>query len=599
MKITIQSLFSVLLILGFLSITAPQAHGETVRVPVLSISGMVVDRAPAIPFFSTPVTTLRQKVDALDRAAGDDSVGGVLIRYEMPIWTFAQASEFQEALVRFKESGKPVYAHFDAGTMIDYLAITPADHISMSPVGIVDLAGLGLSLYYFKDLLGKLGIEAESIQTGDYKNAFEPFTENAMTEATREQMNDLLDDLFDHGVSSLSKHRDMEEETATGRLTGGPYTSMRAVELDIVDSALQLPDFLNLIREELDKPVHFDRGYSRPRRQAPKMPSLMDMFGGGFGRRSVAPAAPANIALVYAGGPIIDGRSNEYNPFLMEQVIASEDFIELLSEIEADESVRAIVIRIDSPGGSAIASDRIHHALAGLRKKGVPVIASMGSVAASGGYYIAMEADRILAQPTTLTGSIGVVAGKMSLEGTFKTIGIHREHLHRGENTEIFTAARRWTDRERELLGGLLSEMYDAFTTKAASSRGMDHEELLALAGGRVFTGTGALNVGLVDELGGLARAIEVARELADAPGASVVVYPKEPSLLEMIEKIFTMGVMMQSGQGTGVHSPEWMIQLAETMLPREARGALGFLLHIREGGTTPLAFMPWVIQIR
>ncbi|MCC5875526.1 MAG: signal peptide peptidase SppA [Candidatus Sumerlaeia bacterium] len=572
------------------------ANGNTV--PVLNISGLVVDRSPALPFFSTPVTNLRQKVDALNRAATDDDVAAVLVRYEMPMWTYAQSSEFQEAIVTFRNSGKPVYVHYDAGTIIDYIAATPATHVSMSPVGVVDLAGLGFSLYYFKETLAKLGMEAEAIQTGAYKNAFEPFTESSMTAETREQMNDLLDDLFGHAVSSLSRHRELDEELATDLLTGGPYTSTRAVELNLIDSMLHLPDLRTHMEEEVGRELSFDSRYATPRRQAPRMPSMADLFGGGFGRRSTPPAAPTNIALVYAQGPIIDGRSGEFNPFIIEQAVASEDFLEILDDISKDNSIRAIVIRVDSPGGSAIASDRIHNALADIRHKGTPIVVSMGSMAASGGYYIAMEADKILAQPTTLTGSIGVVGGKLSMEGTFNSIGIHREHLHRGENTELYSTARRWTDRERALLGEIIDEIYETFTTKAANARNMDHDALLELAGGRVYTGTRALDVGLIDELGGLSRAIAVARELADAPDARVVVYPKEPTLLEMLENLFSSGITMNMGRGFQ-GDMQILLQAAELILPREARNTIGFLLQIRENTATPLAFMPWVIEIR
>lgn len=567
-------------------------------VPVLNISGVVVDRTPALPLFSAPVTQLRQKVDALNRAAADDNVAAVMVRYEMPIWSYAQASEFQEAISAFKSSGKPVYIHFDAGTIVDYTAATPANHISMSPVGIVDLAGLGFSLYYFKDTLGKLGMEAEAIQTGDYKNAFEPFTESSMTPETREQMNELLDDLFDHAVSSLARHRDIEKGIAAELLTGGPYTSTRAVELNLVDSMLHLSEFRKQIEQELDRELRFDSRYARPRRQAPRMPSITDLFGGGFGRRSTPPQAPANIALVYAQGPIVDGRSGEFNPFIIEQGVAAEDFLEILEEISNDETVRAIVIRVDSPGGSAIASDRIHNALAELRHAGMPIVVSMGSMAASGGYYIAMEADKVLAQPTTITGSIGVVGGKISLEGSFNAIGVHREHLHRGENTELFTTARRWTERERAHLQEIIDEIYETFTTKAADARSMDHDDLLQLAGGRIYTGKRAMEVGLVDELGGLSRAIAMARDLADAPGASVVVYPKEPTLLEMLENLLTSGITMQGGHRFSPNN-QMILAAAELLLPAEARNSLGFLLLLNDRPATPLAFMPWVFEIR
>jgi protease-4 len=516
-----------------------------VVVPVIELAGYLEERAPALPFLTPQGNTVMDLVRRIDAAAADESVGAVIIRIQEPDWGLAQADEVRAAILRLRASGKPVYTSFDAAGLVDYYVASAATTITIAPVGALETAGIGVSLYYLRETLAKIGITADSVQTGDYKSAMEMFTADTPSPATAEQMNALLAGLMDHWVEAIAATRGWNTTIARERLLGGPYSSERAVELGLVDRLITFEHLFTTLPDELapDGEVNFDWEYGIEKAEPLRLPSLFDMLSGRRpGSQRATPTGPA-IAVVYALGPIIDGRSEAPTPFHVAQEIAAEDFIDLLDEATADPDTVALVLRIDSPGGSAIASDRIWSYIADLQEYGYPVVVSMGNEAASGGYYIAMGADAIYAQPSTLTGSIGVVGGKFTLGGLYNMAGIRRHHFSIGPNTEIFGEARPWDARERAVVQALVDGIYETFVTKAAEGRGMDVAALRALAGGRVYTGAQAHAAGLVDELGGLDAAIARARELADAPDARVVLWPRDRTLPELIEE--TLNQMM------------------------------------------------------
>jgi len=567
-------------------------------VPVLTVQGSISERRDPLQIFSKPTPTLRGWTETLRKAQNDPEVDAVVIRFIFPSWGMAQAMDFERAVRELRESGKPVYVSMDAGGIVNYTIATAASEIVMPPVGGLDLYGMNLGLYYFKGMLDKLGIEADAVSEGQFKDAFDPFLREEMSDSTRLQMNELLDDLFGTLRERVAENRAISEEEARDVLTLGPYTSGQAMEAGIIDRLAYFDEFLDSIEEEMGGEVEFDSDYTAAERKKPEMPNLMSLLtGGGFGK-TASKDTEDRIAVVYAIGPIIDGRVDKSNPFLQSDMVASDDFIELIDEVMEEEGVKALVLRVDSPGGSAIASDRIWNRLEQVQASGVPVVVSMGNVAASGGYYISMGADSIVAQPSTITGSIGVIGGKFSLAGTYEKIGVAKQRLGIGPHAGIYSETSTWTDQEEKILGNLLGSIYEDFTTKAARERGMELDELKEVAGGRVWSGVDAQRVGLVDEMGSLHRAVEIARNLGNAGEAKVTIYPKPLTFPEMLEKI--MAGEMSAGQGLsiqGASRPE-LLALAKEIVPERHLNTLLFAIHAMKNRPAAMTLMPYCIDV-
>lgn len=513
------------------------AQGTYARV---TLEGSIVELKNPYELFGGGGWTLREVTDMVDGAAKDVDVAGLVLEARDIDLSVAAANELHDHLVEFRKSGKTLIVTADYLDAAAYFAFAPADHIVLPPVSGLEVYGLSADLYFMKDMLGKIGVEAQAIHTGPYKNAMESFTHSEMTPATREQTTALVEGIADEIVERVAKARSTDPADTEKALWGGPYSSRRALEAGLITDV----DYPTVFLDDYatSNSVAFDDEYYTP--DTPDTPQLdfFSLFTNAASRRAESKAAStkAHIAVIHAQGPIVDGRASE-NPLEHEQVIAADDFLDLLDEVMEDGPPSAIVLRVDSPGGSALASDRIWHALRQIRTvEGVPIVVSMGDVAASGGYYIGMAGDWIVAQPTTITGSIGVVGGRLAFGGTYDWIGMNKQSITVGPNAGILDESRPWNPEEVALLEGLLAEVYDEFLTKAAESRSKDIDALREVADGHVWTGRAALGHGLIDELGGLEQAIVEARRRAKAPNAELQFYPREKSFFEVFEELFS-----------------------------------------------------------
>ncbi|MCC6546093.1 signal peptide peptidase SppA [Candidatus Sumerlaeota bacterium] len=575
-------------------------------IPVLEVGGDIVERKGPLGFLDTEKSTLRDMTESVRQAARDSEVVALIVHFDQPGWGSAQAMDFHDALKDFRKSEKPLYVYADSMSFGTYTVATAASEIIQPPVGGLDVYGLNLSLYFMKDLLGKLGVEGDVVNTGPFKDAMEPFVSNEMGEGTRTQYTAILNDVFKTASETVAANRGMPLEDAQKLLTGGPYTSKDALAKKAIDRVEYLDDFTDsLYGEYKDKDLELVYDYSAGSRKKPEAPSLMSLIMGAAKQSARSADAKPKIAVVYALGNIVEGRVDQSNPFSRENVIAALDFIDVLDEVAEDKGVKAIVLRVSSPGGSAIASDMIWKRLQDIRKDDIPIVVSMGDVAASGGYYISMGANKIVAEPTTITGSIGVIGGKFSLAGTYDKVGLHKQSLSIGENVEIYSETKKWDERERGILSRLLDDVYNEFTSKAALGRGKTQDEIKAVAGGRVWSGMAAKEQGLVDELGSLDTAIAEARELANAPEAPVVEYPKELTFLEFLEKTLsgektaTLGVHSSSG-GTMTalqHNP--LVQAAGAMLPPKQLQQALFIVDSLSAKPGVMLAMPQAFEIK
>jgi protease-4 len=522
----------------------------------LDLGGDIPDEPPAeMSLFERRPTSLRTLVESIDLAAKDPKVSSLLVRVSsLSDAGWAKTQELREALLRFRKSGKPAYAHLEYVGNKEYYVATACTKIFALPTAIVNVSGLTAEVMFFRKTLDKLGIQAQFEGVGKYKNAPNTFTESAFTEPHREQMDALLDSLYEQYAEGLGSARGLSAEQVKLAVDGGPYDANGAHAAGLVDELLY--------RDQVDQRL---QGAERigPARY------VKAARGFGFDSRP-------KIALVYTVGDIMVGQSQSG----FGGTIAGSDTISgALRDARLDDDIKAIVLRVDSPGGFGPAADSIRREVQ-LAQKVKPVVVSMGDYAASGGYYVTIGSDTIVAEPGTITGSIGVFSGKFNLRGLYDKVGVTKEVLTRGKNAALFSEYQPWSDAERAKIREQNVAFYEDFVRKVAEGRKKTYEEIDAVAQGRVWTGVEALKHGLVDRLGGLDVAIDVARakaKLAETE-VNVVVMPPKKSFFE------TIWERQQEDE-------------LESALPREIRTFLRWTRAIVGDG--PIARLPFDLQFR
>jgi protease-4 len=406
------------------------------------------------------------------------------------------------------------------------------DRIAMSPAGTLDLIGPAAVMLYARSFLEKLGIEAQIIHMGRYKGAGDTLIRDDMPPEAKESMDAILDDLYGALVAATSLRTEGDETRARALIDEGPYTSEAAETATLVDGV----QYLREAREEAKKAAGVDT--IRKTRMVPKQDPLtlgqfLDLLSGD---RDEPQVEDARVALVFVTGNIVDGE------VATPREAVSGPFVRAMERLEEDDDVKAVVLRINSPGGSALASDRMWQAVRNLAED-KPVIASIGNVAASGGYYIASAADEILAHPNSLVGSIGVVGGKLNLGPLSDEAGVHAYVLQRGERAAWATPARGLNETEREAFKELLQSTYDRFIDRVAAGREMERPDVLAAAEGRVMTASAGQPLGLVDEMAGLGEALRRARKAGglgvDSP---IEIWPASKGVIDTINQLFGGG---------------------------------------------------------
>jgi protease-4 len=527
--------------------------------------------------FGRRVITLPELVGTLEAAGRDDRVLALQLRVGLLDVGWAKAREIREAILRFRDSGKPVVAFLEQGNDGSYYLASAADEVHAVPTSTLWLDGIRAEVPFYAGTLGKVGVVADLEQIGAYKNAADSFEREAMTPAHREAVNGLLDGLFDELVRDLAASRATPEDDVRSRIAAGPYTARQALDAGLVDSL----GYWDEVAETLD------------RRLAKHDVRRLDFED--YLETRAPPRGSRTIAVVTVEGTILPGSSAE--GVLGDAAAGSDTIAESLRSAWADHDAEAIVLRVDSPGGSPVASDVIWRAVERARVAGVPVVVSMSDVAASGGYWVAMGADRVVAGPSTITGSIGIYGGKYVTAGLYDKLALHHEPLERGRNAGINSSLSRYDDAQREWLQGSLDAVYQLFLEKTARGRGFPSaDDVDRNAQGRVWTGRQARELGLVDQLGGLGDAIAAAKELAGIPASEVVTirrYPRSPGLLELLVR------------GRGVRALRAAARQAVLSdlgreLPGEARAlflATRLLRQLQDEGV--LAYMPYEVRAR
>ena len=491
----------------------------------LRLDGAIVERVAEPDPFTSMLSSqypsamgLNDIVGAIRKAKSNDNIKGIYLDSRMISASMATLAEIRNELENFKENGKFIVAYADTYTQGGYYLASIADKIAINPQGMLDLHGLSSNPIFFKDALDKLGVEMQIFKVGTYKSAVEPFTQNEMSEANREQVNSYLHDAWSFMRSDFAVSRSLTEDQIDSVANKMPMLQSTEYLLtaNLVDTLLYETEMKNYLRELLD--IEEDE----------KIPSATVANMKSVKTKNIL-KTENTVAILYANGNITSGTGSSG--------IQDKYMVNQIEKLKNDDDIKAVVFRINSGGGSAYASEQIWKAVEDLKAE-KPIVVSMGDMAASGGYYIACNANSIVAQPTTITGSIGIFGMIPNLEGTTEKIGIHTETVKTNEFADFGNLTRPFNEKEKELMQNYVETGYDLFLTRCAEGRNMDKETLAQYAEGRVWTGNQAKEIGLIDELGGIEKAIDIAADMANL-GKSYVVfeYPKLTSPIEELLK--------------------------------------------------------------
>lgn len=551
---------------------------------VLRIEGDLPDFVPNDPLaeaFGGKSDSLTSLLWQIRKAKVDKRISGLLLDVRMSGLGWGRSEELRDAIIDFRASGKPAYAYMEYGANKEYFIATACEKVYVSPPGDLYINGLAAEVMFFRGSLDKLGVYPDFYQIGQYKNAPDQYTRKNMSDAHKEVLNSMLDDLFNHFVTAIATARKKSPEEIKTIIDNAPISSKQAKEAGLIDDAM----YEDQVRNELKKRL----GYK-------DIDTLKLTSGSDY--REVDPDELGlnngeKIAIVYASGAIGGGSSNN-SPY-GEQTVGSETMIKAINDAAADKDIKAIVIRVDSPGGSSYASDVIWHAIENAKAK-KPVVISMGDVAASGGYYIACNANKIIAEPSTITGSIGVFAGKPVLKGFYDWIGVSNEYVMRGKNAGLFRETEKFTDDERKKFEEMVnSTYYDEFIPKVAVGRNRDKEYIHSIAQGRVWMGDQAKEKGLVDEFGGLEKAIDEAKILAKLPPDKDVHRVIFPAPRTFLQQFFNRG-----GDDAAAQSKLAQQRAVFAALPEDTRRTLRYaaMMDQMKNGEV-MAMMPFDLRIK
>lgn len=492
------------------------------KVLEVELTGPLPDYAaePALPFAYKRTASLAELFVALSSAVDDASIRAVAVRINSPQMGIAKAQEVRRLLDGLRASGKRVDCFTETfgegrnGTL-DYYLASACDHVTLSPAGELNLLGLFWDQAFYRGTLDKLKVEPDFYQAGAYKGTGEVFMREDISPAAEESYDAVLDDLYAQIVSAVAEARGLPADSVAGIIDQAPYAAEEALAMGMVDAL----DYYGAFHKRVDAELGTEPAWVE-----------VDQYAR---RRGGGP-----LAVVFAQGTIIRG-DGAFDPWTNQRFIGSDEMAELFERLADDDSIRAVVLRINSPGGSALASDLILRSVQQLAES-KPVVVSMSDVAASGGYYIAARADRVLAERATITGSIGVVFGKVATRAfEQELLGITHDSLQRGDQANYYSLLDRFSEPQAERVRDMMQRTYDRFTSHVAEGRDLSAAAVEQAAQGRIWTGAQAADLGLVDELGGLGAAIAAAARQADVKVefSRLRMYPRAPTLWQFLEQ--------------------------------------------------------------
>ncbi len=550
---------------------------------VLNVSGGLPDHSVDDPLAQTfgvgEPKSFSSLLLQLRKAKADARVGAVLLDINFPGIGWGKADELRDAIRDFRSSGKPIYSYMELGMNKEYYIASATEKIFLPPAGDLYVNGLAANAMFYRGSLDKLGIVPEFIKIGKYKNAPDQYLRKDMSEEQREVINAILDGYFGNLVNAIAEARGKSPEDVRSIIDGAPYHAKQALEIGLIDGASYRNQVYDDLKNRLGYKAEDELRIVSENTYKEVTPESLNLNKG------------ERIAVVYASGTINIGSSQ--NSPVSGSFVGSDTIVKAINTAAKDDTIKAIVLRVDSPGGSALASDLMWNAIEEAKKK-KPVVVSMADVAASGGYYIACNANKIVAHPNTITGSIGVFMGKPNVKGLYDWLGVSNEYVMRGKNAGIFRETESWTDDERKKMESQTNIIYfDDFVPKVAAGRNKSPEEVNSIGQGHVWTGTQAKENGLIDEFGGLDKAISIAKELAQIPADKEINRVLLPAGKTFLEALFggdsVMSTKEQAAQEALVNS-----------LPDDARRALRYasIFDQMKRGEAML-ILPFELEIR
>ena len=579
----IVGVLGLLLVMSLFSSSTPKVASDSIL--ELKLSGSMPEATADDPFmklFGGQTTSLKSTLENIQKAKLDKNIKGILLLLDGSGLGLGRVQDVRDALADFKQSGKPIYAYMEQGADLEYSIAISADKIYVAPAGALLVKGFAVHATFMRGFLDKIKVEPNFTRYGKYKSAVERYTRSEMSPEDKEALNALLDDIYKNYVSEIAKSRKKDEAEVQKLIDEGPYNiPKQAKEVGLIDDAIYLDEVKDKIKEELKLTEYRAITSSKYNNVSP--------FEFGIGK-------DGRIAIIYASGAIMSGKSNS-SPF-SDETIGSDTVAAAIKKAREDKDIKAIILRVNSPGGSPLASDIIWREIMLTKQAKKPIVACMSDYAASGGYYISMAADKIVAQPSTITGSIGIFGGKLNINGLYKEhLGMNVEALTRGKNADFYSEYKNFSEEELQKLQKYMDDFYLDFTSKAAQGRNMKLESLQEIAQGRVWSGVKGKELGLVDELGGLQKAIEVAKQLANMPATSspqLVEYPKIKgfaALLSNLEEETSISEKAKQAQ---------LRRAIEAEMPREMRETFQALSIMKSMEKEHVfALMPYYISIR
>lgn len=531
---------------------------------VLDLNGSIEEQRStdlSSVFFGSPTLVLHEINDALDSARTDPRIEGLVVRIGPLETGWAKLEEIHAHLLAFHASGKPsiCYLGYDGEENAEYYVATGCDQIWLGPSNPLGVRGMMAEATFLRGTLDKLRIVPDFYHIAEFKTATNQYTEKKFTPAHREEVESLLTSLYDQYVSEVSSARHMEPAHFADLVQKGPFLPQDAMQNKLVDRLAYWDEVQDFFRQKT--------GEWNPAGFAQYRQGLSD----GSGPR---------IAIIYASGEIVSGASQITPGGTV--VMGGDSVAAEIREARTDSSIRAIVLRVDSPGGSAVASEVIRREVELARKK-KPVVVSMSDVAASGGYWISMSADKIIADPGTITASIGVLSGKMNISGLYKLLGLSTDYVATSDNATLYSSQQDFTPAQQLVVQRMLRDIYTSFTQGVAQGRGLPIATVQKIAKGRVWSGQQAKGLGLVDDLGGADRAVTVAKELAHIPvnrSVEIVRLPKEKTLFDLFLERTQGQVVTRENDYSSIQS---LVHRVSSMVQAEpVRAQMPYVLRIR-----------------
>jgi protease-4 len=511
-------------------------------VPVFRLSGAISEKPPVadILFGGVGGESLERLVARLKKAGEDENVKAIVLLYEGASIGRAQIEELRQAMAEFREKGKDIYVHADSISMGEYVLLSGASRISVVPTADVWVTGLAGESMYLRGLLDKLGVQPDFLTCGEYKSAAETYMRSGPSSAAEEMQNWLLDSLYESSIEQIAAGRKVDAAKVRGWIDNGPYTGEKAVSEGLIDAVEHRQDFTAVIKAKYGENVVFERKYGH--KKAPEIDlsspfGILKLWTEAMNEAKGKKSTKDSVAIVHVEGAIALGGGSA-SPFSLSGEGANSTAIrKALDDAAKDDTVKAVVLRVNSPGGSAVASEIILDATKRVKAR-KPFVVSMGDVAGSGGYYVACGSDVIYADAATITGSIGVVGGKLATTGLWDKVGVSFKEYRRGANAGMLSSASVFSAPEKVKMQAWMDEIYGVFKGHVVAARGDRLKKPIdELAGGRVYTGKQALELGLVDRIGSLDDAIQyIAGEAKlEADKYDVRVIPKNRDFFEQL----------------------------------------------------------------